>query len=148
MFYGSERAELRDNYFTVWEKHEKKETLTPLEQQITTVILEHPEYHAFLKDPEKYREYNFSAELGETNPFMHMGLHLGVRDQVSTNMPQGVAPLFRKLLNIKSGDHLEAEHVVMQSLTETMWEIAHHHQAFDETKYLERIRDAIRKSCY
>ncbi|WP_204318325.1 DUF1841 family protein [Serratia marcescens] len=39
-----------------------------------------------------------SVELGETNPFLHMGLHLAVREQVATDRPQGIRTVYTKLI--------------------------------------------------
>ena len=59
-------------YIDAWRKSQAGEILSPLEDQIATVISDHPEYQAMLT-PEALDE-SFTPERGETNPFLHMGL--------------------------------------------------------------------------
>ena len=84
MIFGQDRNELRKMYADAWQKRCNDEALSPLEGQIAAVIAEHPEYEpAVTGDLDK----DYTVADGETNPFLHMGLHLGIREQVATNRP-------------------------------------------------------------
>ncbi len=68
-----------------------------------------------------------------------MGLHLAVREQVSTNRPAGIAEVF-ELLRKKSGDRHAAEHQALDCLAEALWTAQSNNTAPDEQAYLESLR--------
>jgi len=136
MIFGQDRGELRQMYASAWQKHCDKGVLSPLDAQIAQVIEDHPEYHEAVTGD---LEQDFSVEGGKTNPFLHMGLHLGIREQVATNRPAGIASAFRSLA-AKIGDSHAAEHRMIDCLAETLWEAQCENQAPDEVIYLERLR--------
>ncbi len=136
MIFGQDRDELRRMYADAWQKHCDKSPMSPLEAQIAQVVEEHPEYHeAVGSDLAK----DFAVEGGETNPYLHMGLHLSIREQVDTDRPGGIAAIFRRLAD-KTGDGLTAEHRMIDCLAETLWESQRDQSPPDEQRYLERLR--------
>ena len=137
MIFGQDRQELRQMYADAWHKAQAAEVLSPLEAQIAQVIEDHPEYQAALSD--EAREASFTPEAGKTNPFLHMGLHLAVRDQVATDRPPGISNIFQQLVKKYSKVH-EAEHRILDCLAETLWEAQNRNGPPDEQKYLERLR--------
>lgn len=137
-----DRDQLRQFYCDTWEKHcQQNEALSPLEQQITAVIKEHPEYHALLENKEASISADYLPEMGDTNPFLHMGMHLGLREQVSTNRPDGIAELYQSLVALK-GTH-DAEHEMMECLAETIWQAQRNNTMPDETAYLASLRKLL-----
>lgn len=136
MIFGSDRSELRQMYADAWQKFSNGEILTPLESQIAEVVGEHPEYHSSISkgDPNA----DFSPEGGQTNPFLHMGMHLAIREQVSTDRPGGIAAIEQQLVH-KLGDRHAAEHKMLEALAETLLEAQQENAAPDEHKYLERL---------
>ena len=94
MIFGQDRNELRQMYASAWRKHRDSDVLSPLEAQIAQVIDDHPEYHEAVTGN---LDRDFEVEGGQTNPFLHMGLHLGIREQVATNRPAGIAAIFESL---------------------------------------------------
>lgn len=136
MIFGQDRNELRKMYADAWEKRTDESRLSPLEAQIAQVIEEHPEYHDTVAgDLEK----EFTVAGGETNPFLHMGLHLGIREQVATNRPAGIAAVFEQLAG-KIGDAHTAEHRMIDCLAETLWAAQREQRPPDESHYLESLR--------
>ena len=136
MIFSQDRNELRRMYADAWQKRVAGQVLSPLEAQIATVVEEHPEYHAAVSgDLDK----DFAVEGGQTNPFLHMGLHLGIREQVATNRPAGIAAVFEALAARMSNPH-EAEHRMIDCLAEALWEAQRQNRPPDETAYLERLR--------
>lgn len=135
MIFGQDRNELRQMYATAWQKRCDGSVLSPLEAQIARVIEEHPEYRDAVSGN---LDKDFTVEQGQTNPFLHMGLHLGIREQVATNRPAGIAALHEKLA-ARLGDAHEAEHRMIDCLAETLWEAQRNNQAPDEIAYLERL---------
>jgi hypothetical protein len=82
---------------------------------------------------------DYAPEGGQTNPFLHMGLHLGIREQVATDRPGGIAKIHREL-TARLGDPHAAEHRMIDCLAETLWEAQSTNRAPDEALYLERLR--------
>lgn len=137
MIFGQDRAELRKMYVEAWQKHLENLPLSPLESQIAAVIDWHPEYHRDLTGDDIDRDY--TPDGGRSNPFLHMGLHLGIREQVATNRPPGIATIY-DTLTARFGDPHAAEHQMIECLAETLWEAQSQNSAPDEEKYLERLR--------
>lgn len=131
------RNELRQFFFNTWAKFQAKLPLDDIEQQIMDVILLHPEYHFIFSFPEKYIEHDFFPELDEPNPFLHLSLHLSVREQLVTNRPAGIRVLFDDL-SLKKAKH-ELEHDFMHCLAETLWLAQKNGQMPDEAVYLENL---------
>lgn len=137
MIFGQDKSELRRMYGDAWRKSQNGELLSALESQIVQVIEDHPEYvPAVLSDD---LEQRFTPEGGRTNPFLHLGLHLALRDQVATDRPPGINGVFAKLSE-RTGDRLAAEHRAIDCLAETLWEAQRANEAPDEQAYLEKLR--------
>ncbi len=137
MIFGQDRKQLRIMYAEAWRKRCERLPMSPLEAQIAAIIELHPEYHADITSDDLDRDY--TPDGGQTNPFLHMGLHLGIREQVSTNRPPGIANIL-EVLRAKLGDAHAAEHQMIDCLAETLWEAQNQNRAPDEAKYLERLR--------
>ena len=137
MIFGQDRGELRRMYADAWQKRVEGLPMSPLEAQIVAVIEQHPEYEYSVTDDDLDRDY--SPEGGQTNPFLHMGLHLGIREQVATDRPAGIAAVYQKLVS-RMGDPHAAEHQMIECLAETLWEAQSQNVAPDEARYLERLR--------
>ena len=139
MFFPNDRQQLRQMYIDAWQKHQSQQVLTPLEQQISHVILLHPEYHALFEYPEAECDKDYLPEQGKTNPFLHMGLHLGLMEQVSTNRPAGIKDLYHALL-AKHQDNHEVEHQMIECLAEAMWHAQRNNTPPDDRAYLENLK--------
>ena len=87
-------------------------------------------------------ERDYTPEEGQTNPFLHMGLHLAIREQVSTNRPAGIASVHRSLA-VKLGDVHEAEHAMIECLGQALWQAQRSGLPPDEAAYLESLRRLI-----
>ena len=137
MIFGQDRNELRKMYADAWAKRCENLPLSPLETQIADVIEMHPEYHVDVSGDDLGRDY--TPDGGQANPFLHMGLHLGIREQVSTNRPAGIAVVYKAVAG-RTGDIHAAEHEMIECLAETLWEAQSQNRPPDEQKYLERLR--------
>jgi hypothetical protein len=137
MFGNASRDELRRRYVHAWQRRLQGLPLEPVDAQIADVIALHPEYHDLLESPDALAQ-DFSVERGAVNPFLHMGLHLGLREQLATNRPAGIVAVHRQLAQ-RHGAH-EAEHRMVDALAETLWEAQRAGRAPDEQAYLERLQ--------
>jgi len=119
--FNPTRDQVRQFFFDTWAKFQSKQKLTDLEVIALQVIHIHPEYHAVLDAPERYMEQAYFPEMGETNPFLHMSLHMSVLEQVAINQPIGIAPVYQALKQ-KRGNESDAQHDLMDCLAETIWQ--------------------------
>ncbi|UOG91452.1 MAG: DUF1841 family protein [Candidatus Thiothrix sulfatifontis] len=136
--FGNDRDAMRRYYAQCWQKFQQKQPLDALETQIASVIAEHPEYHHVLAAPDSAIQHDYLPDNGETNPFLHMGLHLGIREQVATDRPTGIRELYRQSV-IKYGNEV-AEHRMMDCLAESIWLAQRHQTIPDEAAYLECLK--------
>ncbi|ODN43605.1 DUF1841 family protein [Piscirickettsia litoralis] len=142
--FSDNRTELRKQFFDAWSKQENNEILSPLEVTICQVIAEHPEYHFIFSNMDRYINQDYLPEFGEANPFLHLSMHLGIREQVSTNRPKGISQIHQSL-SIKLGNNLEAEHLMMDALAETLWQAQRDNQAPDEAQYIKRLKKILKR---
>ncbi len=138
MFAASSREELRRRYLSAWQRRLDGLPLEPLDAQIADVIELHPEYQGLLEDAAAVAQ-DFTVEQGRINPFLHMGLHLGLREQLATRRPAGIEQVHARLARKFGGAH-EAEHRMIDVLAETLWEAQRAGRAPDEANYLERLK--------
>jgi hypothetical protein len=137
--FDPSRDQARDFFFETWRKYRAGEPLAGLETVVLQVILAHPEYHPALDDPERFRDKNYSPELGEANPFLHMSMHLAIEEQLSIDQPGGIANSFAALA-AKHGDRHEAIHDAMECLGEMVWRSQRDRAPPDAAAYLECLK--------
>lgn len=143
VFDAYSREQLRQTYAEAWRKHLAGSPLTALEAMITDVIGAHSEYQDIVNDSDAATTFEPSS-LGGENPFLHMGLHLAVREQVSIDRPPGVRELFH-LLQARHGDLHNAEHVLMEALAEALWQAQRAGRPPDEGYYLTLARRRLER---
>jgi hypothetical protein len=140
---GQNRQQLRQVFFDVRAKMQSGEAMTAMEQSIAQIIDMHPEYHAILTDPDKL-DQDFHVENGQSNPFLHMGLHISLHEQISTDRPAGIRELYPQLL-AHFGDHHRCEHEMMECLAETLWQAQRDNQPPSEEAYLQTLQTLLQK---
>jgi hypothetical protein len=141
-FHDQDRSGLRRRYFEAWRRHRAGLPLEPLEHQLVAVIEQHPEYHRLLEDEPVAIARDWTPESGEANPFLHLGLHLAIREQVATDRPRGIAAVHRELAQ-RFGDVHEAEHRMLERLGEALWQAQRSGMPADESAYLESLRKLL-----
>jgi hypothetical protein len=139
MFDSYSRDQLRQTYSDAWRKFRAGVPLAPLEAMIADVIGLHPEYQPMLRDAEASLAFAPDAESGE-NPFLHLGLHLAVREQIAVDRPPGVRDLLERL-QARFGNRHDAEHILMEALAEALWEAQRSGRPPDVARYLGLARD-------
>jgi hypothetical protein len=141
--FVNDRNNARQFFFLVWNKYHQQDTqLEPLEQLVLGVILEHPEYHKFLENQEDGLIQDFTPEMGTSNPFLHMGMHIALKEQVSTDRPAGIAAIYQDLIGKSESSH-ELEHKMMECLGEALWTAQRNQALPDDQAYLSSLRKLI-----
>lgn len=133
--FGQDRDNLRRFFLSSWEKRQAGQALEPLEELIAGVVARHPEYHALLGDPEAALASDYDPEGGQTNPFLHMAMHITLAEQLGSDRPPGIRALYQRIAT-KSADPHAAEHEMMECLGLALWEAQRAGRQPDERAYL------------
>lgn len=133
--FNPSRDQARRFFFDAWQKYRGKQPLSDLEAIAFELMQLHPEYHAIFDHPERYADRDWLPEAGETNPFLHLSLHLAIREQVPIDQPRGIADHYRRLQE-KTGSTHDAEHLIMDCLAEMIWQAQRQGGAPDPAIYL------------
>lgn len=137
--FNPSRQDARRFFFDIWSKHKAQETLADLERLTLGILLAHPEYHPIVDNPEQYLEQEWPPELGQTNPFLHMSLHMAIEEQRSIDQPFGIRSLYAQLA-LRLGDEHAAQHAMMDCLAEMIWQAQRSHTPPDVNVYLSAVR--------
>jgi hypothetical protein len=137
--FNPSRDEVRRFFFDAWAKFNQQQALTDLEKIAVSVIHMHPEYHAILNAPEQYQQQSYFPEMGETNPFLHMSLHLSIIEQIGINQPTGISPAYQRLKQRHQDEHL-AQHDLLDCLAETIWLSQRNQTPLDAAHYLSLMQ--------
>ncbi len=136
--FNPTRDQVRQFFFDTWQKFKGRQILTDLEKMALEILHMHPEYHPVLDQPEHYLEQAYFPEMGETNPFLHMSLHLSIQEQLSIDQPPGIRAAYQSLLMRHEVPH-EAQHVLIDCLAETLWQSQRTGQPPDSAAYIRLI---------
>lgn len=132
----SDREQLRYSFITAWEKFKRQQPLSLLEKNIVAVLQQHPDYVSTIENKNDTLTETFRTD---NNPFLHMGLHLSLREQLTTQRPKGINTIYQQLYE-KHQDHHHVEHIMMEAMAQVLWEAQHRGQWPDETRYLELLK--------
>jgi hypothetical protein len=131
--FDPSREQVRDTFFATWRKYRAREPLVGVEALALNAILAHPEYHEMLSQPERFRAKDYA---GESNPFLHMSLHVALEEQLSIDQPPGIVQRFAALL-ARCGERHAAMHEAIECLAETVWRAQRDNAPPDAAAYLE-----------
>jgi hypothetical protein len=137
--YNPSRDQARQFLFDAWTKFKKNLQLSDLEKIAVEVIQMHPEYHLVFDSPERYINQQYFPEMGETNPFLHITLHLSVIEQISINQPIGITQIYDKLRQQHNDSH-HAYHDLIDCLAETIWQAQRNNEPLDSERYLSLLK--------
>lgn len=136
---AQDRDATRAVFFRAWRRHCAGEALEGAEALIVQVALRHPEYQALLGDPERYRDADYTPETGRTNPFLHMGMHIAIEEQISIDAPRGMRELYAQLVRRVPDEH-QAQHLMMECLGQMLWRAARANVAPDDGFYIDCLK--------
>jgi hypothetical protein len=137
--FSPSRDQVREFFFALWARAQAGAELSGLESMALAIALEHPEYHGVLANPERYRDREWGPEDGETNPFLHLSMHLAIEEQLSIGQPPGIRETVRSLAARHGSEH-EARHGAMECLAEIVWQAQRNGAPYDNDAYLACLR--------
>ena len=136
------RDQARDTFFAAWRKYREGRPLVGIEALALDVILLHPEYHGALDDPGRTRDKDYPDE---SNPFLHLSLHMALEEQLSIDQPPGIVRRFHDLISRFPERH-KALHQALECLAETVWRAQRDGAPPDAAAYLDCLAArALRK---
>ncbi|WDZ94790.1 DUF1841 family protein [Herbaspirillum sp. WKF16] len=138
MFTPSQH-DVRRFFCDAYRKHKGHEILTPIEAIARDWIMQHPEYQDDLRDVEEALAADYSVERGQTNPFLHLSMHLSITEQISIDQPPGIRGAFQLLAQRRGSEH-EAHHEIMECLGEMIWNAQRSGLPPDGAAYIESVR--------
>lgn len=141
--FNPSREDVRRFFCEAWRKDNTGSPLTPLEAIAVDWMREHPEYHAQLADVDAALAEDFTPERGQTNPFLHLSMHLSIAEQVSIDQPRGIRAAFDELARRLDSPH-EAHHQMMECLGEMLWQAQRSGQPPDGDHYIDCVKRRAR----
>lgn len=135
------REQVRGFLAEAWRKRCEGLPATPLETMAADIAALHPEYHALLAGGEEALGREWTPEQAETNPFLHLSLHLAIEEQLSIDQPPGIRAIFERLA-ARHGDRHAALHGILECLGETVWRAQRDNAPPDGAAYLACLKRA------
>ena len=133
--FTSDRSKQRQYLKQAWEKYTSQEQLEPLELQLSKIVEQHPEYQNLIKNLDS----EYFPEQGNTNPYLHINLHLTLQDQITMDQPKGIRDIHSQLI-LKIKDAHEVEHMMMEHIAEMIFNAQKNNAAFDLDGYIQALK--------
>ena len=133
--FTSDRSKQRQYLKQAWEKYTSQEQLEPLELQLSKIVEQHPEYQNLIKNLDS----EYFPEQGNTNPYLHINLHLTLQDQITMDQPKGIRDIHSQLI-VKIKDAHEVEHMMMEHIAEMIFNAQKNNAAFDLDGYIQALK--------
>ena len=130
---------MRRAWRMAWQRHVQGLPLEPIQAQLVGLIAAHPEYHALMSVPDAPPAEAQQDCAEGTDAYLHLALHLALREQLATDRPRGIFSVHQRL-SAAAGTPHAAEHRMIAVLAQTLWEAQRAARAPDEQLYLEELR--------
>ena len=140
--FNPNRDQARQFFIDTWAKFQRRDPLSPLEEKTAAIIRLHPEYHRVLDNPTSFISTDWRPEAGDINPFLHLGFHLAIQEQLDIDQPHGIREIHAQLA-AKLDDPHAATHEILECLGETLWQSQRTGQALDGALYLQLLRQRV-----
>jgi hypothetical protein len=137
--FNPSQADVRRFFCDVYRKQRSGEPLQAIEVLTAGWLDEHPEFHAELADVEAALKKMSEPDAGQTNPFLHLSMHLSISEQCSIDQPAGVRQAV-ELLTARLDSLHEAHHQTMECLGQMIWESQRSGRPPDGQAYLDALR--------
>ncbi len=139
--YSPDRQQVRQFFIDLWQRR-----ISPPTEGLAALALPlmeaQPEYHPLLERPPAALEREYPPELGETNPFLHLSLHLALAEQLGVDQPAGVRASYARLL-MQHQDAHKAQHAMIDCLAEMIWQAQRNATAYDPAVYQDCLQRQI-----
>ena len=80
--------------------------------------------------------------LDTSEPWLHLSMHVALREQVGTDRPKGIADITRSLL-LKHQDGHDVEHLMFECLGQVLWQAQRDNKQPDMAQYMACLRSLL-----
>jgi hypothetical protein len=137
--FNPSQHDVRRFFCETYRKYHAKQILTPLESIAADWIAQHPEYDATLADLDNALVAEYSVEHGQSNPFLHLSMHLSISEQIAIDQPPGIRAAFLGLAQRRDSEH-EAQHQIMECLGQMIWTAQRNGLPPDGAAYIDCVQ--------
>jgi Domain of unknown function (DUF1841) len=137
--FNPSQADVRRFFCEAYRKHCAHEILAPLEAIARDWIVQHPEYADDLSDVDAALTAEYPVEGGQSNPFLHLSMHMSIAEQVSIDQPPGIRAACLALAHKRGSEH-DAHHEIMECLGQMIWTAQRNGTQPDGATYVECVR--------
>ena len=137
--FNPSQADVRRFFCAVHAKGREGQPLDALETLAGQWLLEHPEYEADMSDADAALARAYDGADGQTNPFLHLSMHLSISEQCSIDQPRGIRQAVELLAARRNSLH-DAHHEVMECLGQMLWESQRAGRPPDGQAYIDCVR--------
>ncbi|MDO5653441.1 MAG: DUF1841 family protein [Brachymonas sp.] len=140
MLIPPSRTDVRRYFCEVYAKWRNGDPLEPMEALLSAWMREHPEYNAVLSQPDAPVDgVPHPDHADNTNPFLHLSMHLALSEQCSIDQPKGIREAVEVLAARKDSLH-DAHHATMDCLADMIATSQSLGQPPDGDSYLACVR--------
>lgn len=137
--FSPSQADVRRFFCSVFAKTRTGQPLEAIEIIASQWLEEHPEYHADFLDADAALEKQYDVEGGNTNPFLHLSMHLSISEQCSIDQPRGIRQAVELLTARRDSLH-DAHHEAMDCLGQMVWESQRSGRPPDGDAYIDCVQ--------
>jgi hypothetical protein len=137
--FNPSQADVRRFFCAVSAKSRAGQPMDALETLAGQWLQEHPEYAAEFADEEAALARTYDGSGGQTNPFLHLSMHLSISEQCSIDQPRGIRQAV-ELLAARRGSLHDAHHEAMECLGQMLWESQRSGQPPDGNAYIACVQ--------
>ena len=141
--YDVNTDDVRRFFAYVWQHRFAPLQLDGLQRQALRILEAHREYAHILENIEEYMDYEWTPDKGESNPFLHLSMHLSIQEQVAIDQPFGIRAIHAQLCAHHNDNWVAAEHEMMEALAETLWEAQRFKRGLDVNNYMTKLRKLV-----
>lgn len=100
---------------------------------------EHPEYASTFANLDAALAAVYDGQDGQTNPFLHLSMHLSISEQCSIDQPRGIRQAVELLTHKRNSLH-DAHHDAMDCLGTMLWESQRAGRPPDGNTYVDCVQ--------
>jgi len=137
--FNPSQADVRRFFCSVYAKSRSAQPMDAIEILAGQWVAEHPEYHADLRDQDAAISRIYPEGSGQTNPFLHLSMHLSISEQCSIDQPRGIRQAVELLTHKRQSLHI-AHHEAMDCLGTMLWESQRAGRPPDGQSYIDCVQ--------
>jgi hypothetical protein len=137
--FSPSQEDVRRFFCAVYEKSMRNAPMEAIETLASQWIAEHPAYHAEFANVEAALAKVYTNTQGQSNPFLHLSMHLSISEQCSIDQPRGIRQAVELLAHRRNSLH-DAHHETMECLGRMLEESQSAGRAPDGDAYIACVQ--------